>query len=559
MASLAVSLAVAILLTVHPTSADTTSTTKHSVLFIAVDDMRPSINAYNFSLAHTPNLDRLAATGTTFTRAYVQYAFCAPSRNSFMSGRRPDTTRVWNFQDHFREVGVGDKWQSMPEYFKNHGHLTAGSGKLYHPGVPPDNDWPRSWTTTAPLGRYYSPECLPIGHHTCKTCKHCAHSVPPGGAHQPGANRKSGSFHCLTSVPNKREYTLCAANTTKEESRFEYQLEDQRIRDSCVEQIKAAASTKSPFFVGCGFHKPHVPWIFPAEFLELYPSNLDDIPLAQDTFAPVDMPEIAWHYPADVHGMKIKFNGTANMTRARIYRRAYYAAISYTDYNIGILLDTLDDLGLTSSTAVAVIGDHGWQLGEHDTWAKMTNFELGVRIPMIVRAPWKAKSVGKVSRVLAEAVDLYPTLAALAGLPDPRAEGEGINGTNLAPVFDDVVETEGMKEAAFSQFAKPNRHKPFVYWPTPARNETDVMGYSVRTDEWRYTCWFGFDKVKIVPVVTDIIARELYDHRGDTCTGDLDWVGEHFNVANATANKETVAKLHALVLGYIRLYPVATE
>ena len=110
-----------------------------NVLFIAVDDMRPSIGAFNFSLAHTPNLDKLGATGTIFKRAYVQYAFCAPSRNSFMSGRRPDTTRVWNFVDHFREQEVGATWTALPEYFKKHGFVTMGSGKLYHPNVPPDN------------------------------------------------------------------------------------------------------------------------------------------------------------------------------------------------------------------------------------------------------------------------------------------------------------------------------------------------------------------------------------------------------------------------------------
>jgi arylsulfatase A-like enzyme len=223
-----------------------------SVLFITVDDMRPSIGAFNFSLAHTPNLDKLASEGLTFKRAYVNYAFCAPSRNSFMSGRRPDTTRVWNFQNHFREDGVGASWRSLPEYFKSHGMITMGSGKLYHPTVPPDNDWPKSWSTDPGLRAYYSPECMP---------PKCPHSVAPFN-HTQLDGEPSGEFHCTSEDPpglpreraNQRA-TACPANTTADESRWEYQLEDQRIRDSCAAQLEAAAAQGKGFFLGCGFHK----------------------------------------------------------------------------------------------------------------------------------------------------------------------------------------------------------------------------------------------------------------------------------------------------------------
>ena len=302
-----------------------------------------------------------------------------------------------------------------------------------------------------------------------------------------------------------------------------------------------------------------VPWVFPSEFLDYYPSDLDNIPLADDTYAPIGMPDAAWHPAADVHGMEESpsFNGTCNETRARNFRRGYYAAISYTDYNIGVLLDTLDELGLANDTVVAVMGDHGWQLGEHDTWAKMTNFEVAVRTPLIIRAPWKESFIGKVTRVLAEAVDLYPTFAALAGLPTPESLGEEINGTNLVPVFDDpVVSHVALKPAAYSQFAKPFRSKPFEFWPTPARNATEIMGYTVRVDAYRYTCWFGFDGRKVVPNVNEILGRELYDHRGDP--GELDWKGEHVNMVADPTHRDVVASLHSKLLNYIRLYPIQT-
>ena len=252
-------------------SAGTAAATPHNVLFIVVDDMRPNIGAFNFSLAHTPHMDALAASGLAFRRAYVQYAFCAPSRNSFMSGRRPDTTRVWNFMDHFREQGVGEHWQSLPEYFKNHGMVTAGSGKLYHPRVPPDNDWPKSWTTDEAWSRYYSPECMPPT---------CPHSTPPRNNTQ-DPDQPQGVFHCLdpdprglgppATTPAGHRATSCPANTSKDERRFAYQLEDQRIRDSCTDQLEALAAQGKGFFLGCGFHKPHVPWEFPAKFLLDYP------------------------------------------------------------------------------------------------------------------------------------------------------------------------------------------------------------------------------------------------------------------------------------------------
>eukprot|EP00039_Didymoeca_costata_P002860 m.63182 g.63182 ORF g.63182 m.63182 type:complete len:532 (+) comp11566_c0_seq1:3-1598(+) len=530
---MAKSLWVMLLLSLYNTN-NAVADSKKNVLFIAVDDMRPSIGAFNFSLAHTPNIDKLAQGGLVFARAYVQYAFCAPSRNSFMSGRRPDTTLVWNFQDHFREPGVGADWIAMPEYFKKQGYIALGSGKLYHPGVPPNNDFPLSWTTEYP---YFCPECTP---------PKCPNSSASGPA--------NGHFRCLMEDPIG-DYTFCAANTSANETRFEYQLEDMKIRDSAISHLgiakqRMSAGDYSNFFVGAGFHKPHVPWIFPAEFMQYYPQDINDIPLANDTYAPVDMPPFAWHFPADVHGINIAANGTANYTRSRIFRRGYYAAISYTDYNIGVLLDALKNLGFEDNTAVILFGDHGWQLGEHDTWAKMTNFEVAVRTPLIIRAPWMTNSVGRTTRVLAEAVDFYPTLAALAGLPDPATLSQQLNGTNLMPVFENPDNMD-VKKTAFSQFAKPYVKQPYLFWPTPARNATQVMGYTVRVDDWRYTVWFRFNETTIKVMTDEVLGIELYDHHGDM--GELDFHGEHVNVAANPSNKMICDTLHGLLIDYIQL------
>ena len=560
-----------------------------NVLFLAVDDMRPSLGAYNFTLpgrpSHSPNIDKLAATGTLFTRAYVQYAYCSPSRNSFMTGRRPDTTKVWEFKDHFREVGVGSNWTSMPQYFKQHGYLTLGTGKLYHPSSGTENigmpfmDWPASWSPEYP------------------------YDFPTDNVHGEGVNCSSQGPDPAPPNSKPNNFVWCALELDKDASI----LFDQKVRDKCVSYLELAANTsqpaqrstvattktvedddgrgvgssvaasseaelrnatdelKRPFFIGCGFHKPHAPYYAPREFFDKLPAH-QYVPLPLDPFAPVGMPTVAWHPYADTHGMTENpaFNGTVNMTRLGVWRRSYYAAISYTDYNIGVILDKLQALGMVDDTIVVNFGDHGYQLGEHDTWAKMTNFELGVHIPLIIRAPMLPGSVGKETAVLAEMVDIYPTLAELAGLPRPQMVpgSEGINGTSLVPAIADPSNTS-IKAAAFSQFAKDNVgtsvNCQFF------RNETQLMGYTIRTDEWRYTSWFRFDhdgaRGPHGPaegnyfgrvLVDEILGRELYDHRGDSGKY-LDWPGENVNLVDRPEHAGLVKELHARLLEYIRL------
>lgn len=556
-----------------------------NVLFLAVDDMRPSLGSYNFTIpgqpTHSPNIDKLAREGTLFTHAYVQYAYCSPSRNSFMSGRNPDTTKVWEFADTFREIGVGADWVTMPEYFKQFGYLTLGGGKLYHPSSAVENigmdfmDWPASWSPEYP---YYFPQDLP-GKTTCTA--QGPFPVPPGS-------------------PPHEHFVWCAMDIDKDDNiTF-----GQQVRDNCLHDLEIAANrsvqrkhlkhngdeagmgaviagtagttgTESddsskdlerPFFIGCGFHKPHAPYYAPKEFFERLP-HYSEIPLPEDPFAPVGMPEVAWHPYADVAGMveTPAFNGTVNMSRLQVYRRAYYASISYTDYNIGVILSKLEELGLQETTITVVFGDHGYQLGEHATWSKMTNFELGVHIPLVIQVPWQAGSVGKETAVLAEMVDMYPTLAALAGLPDPRTirGSEGINGTSLAPVFADPGDIS-IKTAAFSQFSKKTIGTSYAcqYF----RNQTKLMGYTIRTRDFRYTAWFPFNgtnargpyRIGTEPdffgrvVVEESLGRELYDHRNDSGKW-LDWPGENVNLVNYSEYSVIVGDLHQKLLDYIQL------
>lgn len=234
-------------------------------------------------------------------------------------------------------------------------------------------------------------------------------------------------------------------------------------------------------------------------------------------------------------------------------RRGYYAAVAWVDYNIGKVLDELDDLELTDDTVVILFGDHGWHLGERSLWGKYSNFELDLRVPTIIRAPWLANSVGRETSILAEAVDFYPTLAELAGLPEPQSQGENVHGMSLARTLLNPSDVS-LKKAAFSQHAKPFEDDPFKHIPTPPRGSSFVMGYSVRVDKWRYTAWFrchdgessGADSN--FKVYTDqVVARELYWHGDDD--GSFDYSGA---AANLVEEESSIASsLHQQLLQYI--------
>lgn len=255
----------------------------------------------------------------------------------------------------------------MPQFFKQHGYLTLGGGKLYHPSSATENigmpfmDWPASWTPEYP---YYFPK----DGLSNLTCADQGPSVLPPDS--PAATGKNGT----------EKFVWCKINVDKDAS----VLFGQQVRDNCVQRLelasspggpgaeaRARAAARRPFFLGCGFHKPHAPHYAPAEFYDRLPPP-EQVPLPRDPFAPVGMPAVAWHPYADVSGMAEQpaFNGTVNMTRLRVYRWAYYASIGYTDYNIGVILDKLEALELAKDTVVVVFGDHGYQLGEHDTWVR---------------------------------------------------------------------------------------------------------------------------------------------------------------------------------------------
>ncbi len=370
-----------------------------NVLFIIADDLRDGTGGFGDAAARTPSLDRLARKGLRFTRAYTQYPVCNPSRVSFLTGLRPETTGVLSNGVFFRSV-LPDVI-TLPQLFKQHGYFTASLGKIFHRGQTMEDmksDWAdeRSWSH---IRIYQATET---------------------------GNRGEGRRMAGDEAPWCR---WLAADGTDEDQ------PDGMIAAEAVRLLRA--SRDEPFFLAVGFHKPHDPFIAPRKYFDRYPLAL---PLAVD---PLDRsPDLPLAIP-DAYGRFASFTDRER----REFKRAYLAGTSFMDAQVGKLLDVLDERKLWDNTIVVFLGDHGYHLGERGWWNKDTLFELSARVPLVVYAP-RMKAGGQRSASLAELVDLYPTLVDLAGLKAPHR----LEGASLTPVLD--RRAHQVKDAAFTVVAR---------------------------------------------------------------------------------------------------------
>jgi len=479
-----------------------------NVLFMPVDDLRPELfEAYNQKYMKTPNLDKLAQQSLVFQRAYCQHALCIPSRNSFMTGRRPDTTKVWaGLGNHDFRV-TGPDWISLPEHFKVNGFTTLGGGKTYHPGHPPNWDEPKSWSQDQPYFPFELVKC-------------------------PNNSQKlQGSVAAID--------TWCPLDEKKYPDSWHY---DWKLANHTLETLKYVNKKGGPWFVAAGFRRPHDPWMMPQRFWDMYGSS--DIPTVKYRYRPTNSPDIAYHN----QGILVNSNGTEYLPMPnpipvdiqQDVRHGYMASVSWVDTQIGRVLDALDELGVANSTLVVLFGDHGYQLGEHDSWHKMTNWELAVRTPLIIRAPWKPASMGKSTYALVELVDLYRTIAELVGAPEPSKD---IEGTSFAALFDnpeldayEAAKAMNKSAAAFSQYTRCLNNMTAQWDDNGCSSDPKVpafMGYSMRTPEWRYTAWMHWDVAgRKADWDEKPYAVELYDHSGNPDTANDFNECEIMNVAS---------------------------
>ncbi|MDM8007730.1 MAG: sulfatase [Phycisphaerae bacterium] len=466
---------------------------RRNVLFIAVDDLRPDLGCYGAKHIHSPSIDKLARAGTVFSRAYCQQAVCSPSRTSLLTGRRPDTTKVYDLQTHFR-IHLPDV-VTLPQYFKQQGYHTQSMGKIFHGGL----DDPQSWSVPSwfPKGQgYHKPESLKTIEETQSRLK------AEGKPYKEEVVRRDEKTGTVLKI--KRSGQRVRGPAWEDPDVADNDLADGMVAEKAVETLRQLKD--KTFFLAVGFYKPHLPFIAPAKYFDLYPAA--GVRLAANPFPPKDVPPVALHDFGELRAYSdMPKVGPVSDAKARELVRAYQAASSFTDAQIGRVLDELDRLGLRDKTIVVVWGDHGWHLGEHGIWCKHSNFEIATRVAMIISAP-RQKNAGKTTAALSEFVDIYPTLCELAGLPLPQ----GLEGTSLVPVMNDP--DRSWKKAAFSQYPRQK-----------------AMGYSIRTDRYRYTEWAepGQEPAGV----------ELYDHQTDPA--------ENVNIAGLAENKELVVKLSKML------------
>ncbi|MBN9518591.1 sulfatase [bacterium] len=428
-----------------------------NVLFIVADDLRCELGCYG-SPARTPNLDALAARGVRFERAYCQQAVCNPSRSSFLTGRRPDTLRLWSNGIHFRERNPGVV--TLPQWFLRHGYETRGVGKIFHNWHTKEKGDRRSWSAD---------EFLHYANHG-DDAPRVEGQLPPNGALDIG--RLYGA------VP------VCERRDVPDEAYYDGRVAAEAVR--VLREVK-----DRPFFLAVGFWKPHAPFNAPKRYWDLYaPQALP----AYDPARPAGAPDVALHDSREVLGAPPK-NVTPTAAQAAEMRHGYLANVSYMDAQVGKVLKALADLGLTGRTVVVFLSDHGYHVGEHTLWGKTSCFEFDARVPLIVSAP-QMPTAGRTCRSLVELVDLFPTVAGAAGLNPPQ----GLDGTSLVPLLVDA--TRAGKAAAFTQHPRP------AYFDRTPAGVPEAMGYSARTDRGRLTEWRDWTTGRV-------LAAEWYDHAAD--------------------------------------------
>uniref|UniRef100_A0A8C9YFR8 Iduronate 2-sulfatase n=1 Tax=Sander lucioperca TaxID=283035 RepID=A0A8C9YFR8_SANLU len=459
---------------------------RRNVLFIMADDLRTSLGCYGDSVVKSPNIDQLASKSKVFLNAYAQQAVCAPSRTSMLTSRRPDTTRLYDFKSYWR-VHSGN-YTTLPQYFKSQGYFTMSVGKVFHPGIASNHtdDYPYSWSIPAyhPASFRYEKE---------KMCK-----------------GEDGKLHANL---------LCAVNVTQQPGGT---LPDMESTDEAVRLLKTRANDDVPFFLAVGFHKPHIPFRIPQEYLGLYP--IEQMTLAPDPNVPKLLPPVAYNPWTDVRkrddvqklNISFPYGPIPKDFQLRI-RQHYYAAVSYMDAQVGRLLRTLDELGLANSTTVVFTSDHGWSLGEHGEWAKYSNFDVTTHVPLIFFVPGvtschdqlRDKHLINKPEHARYQCDLTTISFLLLGLFSCFQKELCTEGNNLAYTFQHQEQGQDEEAISFSQYPRP-ADTPQVNSDLPDLKDIKIMGYSLRSRDYRYTLWLGFNPKTFKVNVSDVHAGELY-------------------------------------------------
>jgi iduronate 2-sulfatase len=479
------------------------STNKPNILFIAVDDLKPVLGCYGNTLVKTPNIDRLAKMATVFNKNYCQQAICGPTRASLMTGTRPDATKIWNLTTQMRDVNPNTL--TLPQYLITQGYTTSGIGKIYHPSSAIGGVDPVSWS---------------IPYLKSKESDFPAEfGEPANGQYQMKETKEKMTPEII--AERKQKNKDLAANDENPKSIKGPSSECIDVPDNAYQdgvnallaknQIIALSKSDKPFFMAVGFSKPHLPFVAPKKYWDLY--KREDMPIASFQEHSKNGPLIAYHQSGELRNyLDIPEYATLPADSLRIGLKlekqkelihGYYAAISYMDAQVGILLNTLESLGTLDNTIIVLWGDHGWHLGDHDLWHKHTNFEEATRAPLIIAGP--GIKAGRTSS-LTEFVDVFPTICDLAGVAVPK----NLDGKSLKPLMLNN-KTKG-KEYAISQYPRKLKKAEMAKL---GYTDSKMMGYSLRTDQYRYTIWMNNFTSKDTFNESQVYASEMYDYVKD--------------------------------------------
>lgn len=455
-----------------------------NVLLIVCDDLNTRLSCYGFELVKTPSLDRLCREGVKFNRAYCQFPVCNPSRCSFLSGMRPDTTGIYDNVLKLREQMPNTLM--LPECFREQGYWTAAVGKVFHR---PNHDQRQAWDAYADLPNVRNPVIA-----AARREFEAEHG--PIGTDD---NKEKWEKIRRSKSLRKRAAGQTPAGVGPTDLADDEDSDGRNARQ-VVKWLEDRAQGDKPFFITCGIHKPHVPFWAPKKYFEAFP--LDKIDLVPDPASDWDdIPDIAlW---GRYRSFFPERNPPAKMRREAM--QAYYACAAFIDAQVGLMTDALRRLDLWDNTIVIFTSDHGYHLGEHGMWGKVTLYEECDRVPFIVRVPGN-KAAGRSTEALIELVDLYPTLADLCGLKMP----DDLEGVSIAPLLD--APDRPWKSAAFSMVRRGEHY-----------------GRAVRTARFKYA---EYDKPHV---------NELYDLKRDP----HEWTNLAKDPEYADEVKRMRAKLHA--------------
>ena len=453
------------------------SAQKTNVLFIPVDDLKPMLGVYGDPLIKTPNIDRLAKTGTLFLNNSCQQAICGPTRASLLTGMYPDYTQVWDLRTKMRDINP--QILTIPQYFKNQGYTTAGIGKTFDNRCVDngqDMDKP-SWSIPylkVHSKQYANPEVNAAWEKAEKLV----------------AGKKFKVNYLRAKAISDLGGPLCRPSTESMDVPDDTYADGANAR-AAVKMLDKLAKAKAPFFLSVGFSKPHLPFVAPKKYWDLY--SQEDISLAAFRQRAKNSPNIA--YKGSNLGEISSYSDIPNQGPLTAQKQiqlihGYMAATSYMDAQVGLLLDKLEALGIQDNTVVILWGDHGFHLGDHGLWTKHTNFEQAVRSPMIISAP-KGFTANK-NNSPTEFIDIFPTLCELTNLNIPKH----LPGKSLVPLMKDP--STSLRFAALSQY------------PRGAKR----MGYTLRSERFRYVKWLQMN-YKTGERNGSLIATELYDYQND--------------------------------------------